>query len=62
MPLSVVWDRSLAVLIALQPSAPLPVLPGTGFPVDASDASKAAAVIGGTPYLDLLKRYRDRRL
>lgn len=48
-----------AVLIALQPPAPLPVLPGVGFPVDASDASNAASVIGGTPYLDLLKRYRD---
>lgn len=48
-----------AVLIALQPSAPLPVLPGIGFPTDASDAPKAAAAIGGTPYLDLIKRYRD---
>jgi tetratricopeptide (TPR) repeat protein len=48
---------------ALQPSAPLPVSPvpqGAALPVqDPRDAPKAAAAIGGTPYLDLLKRYRD---
>lgn len=48
-----------AVLIALQPSAPLPVLPGIGFSADASDAPNAAAAIGGTAYLDLIKRYRE---
>jgi tetratricopeptide (TPR) repeat protein len=39
-----------------QPSMPLPVLPGIGFPP--KDASGAEAAVGGTPYLDLLKHYR----
>jgi hypothetical protein len=48
---------------ASQPSEALPASPGTTLPArdtqDAPDPPKAAAAIGGTPYLDLLKHYRD---
>jgi tetratricopeptide (TPR) repeat protein len=64
--LSLVLGSIAGLLIALLPSAPqppaplpsppLPVSPGSALP--AQDAPEAAAALGGSPYLDLLKHYR----